>query len=95
MCDVEEYEDTINPFDVETAKRYVYAHRNIFSKDVKRRVIYEDMPSLIIVKEITTSPMGDKEVWYWGFTPTKRAIAKNCKDNDEAVDELRRVLSPD
>ena len=88
--DVKIYEDTINPFDVETAKRFVYAHLNIFAKSVRRRVIHADF-ELIVVKEITTAPDGEKEVWYWGFTPTKRGIVKNVND-EEAIQLLSEAL---
>lgn len=92
MCDVDIYEDTINPFDIETAKRFVYAHRNVFAKRTTRRVLDCDF-SLIVVKEISTDPEGLKHVWYWGFSPTKRAIVRNCDSDDEAIEKLREVLS--
>lgn len=88
--DVEIYEDTINPFDTETAKQFVYAHRNVFSDKVIRKVIYADY-NLIVVKEIEYFK-DKRNVWFWGFTRERRGIIKEDCNNKEAISTFKKLL---
>lgn len=69
---VEIYENSINPFDKETALRFVKNHENVFNDRTFRRVVYKS-ENLIVVKE--TNYFRDlKAVWYWGFSKKKRGV---------------------
>jgi len=91
MAGIEIYNDTINPFCLTTAREFVYQHRNIFSKRTYRRTLYVG-ESVIIIKEIDTSPTGEKHVWFWGFGKTHRGIVKDVSDK-EAVRMLVNALA--
>jgi len=69
---VEIYENTINPFDKETAVRFVWHHRNVCDVKTIRRVVFAS-DNLIVVKEIGYFE-GEKRVWYWGFGRQSRGI---------------------
>jgi len=91
MAEIERYNDTINPFTLTTAREFVYQHRNIFSKRTYRRTLYVGT-SVIVIKEIDISPNDEKQVWYWGFGKTRRAIVKGVSDR-EAIGILVNELA--
>ena len=83
---IELYENSINPFDRETAVRFVWHHRNICNDKTIRRVVFAS-DNLIVVKEIGYF-QGEKSVWYWGFGKEKRGVIVDADDlkTKEAVE---------
>ena len=75
IYEVSSYEDTIRPFDAIAARFFVWQHENIFAKSTRRYIEYVG-EEIIIIKEVTTSPDGIKQYWYWVFFPTVRYIVK-------------------
>jgi len=89
---VEVYHDTINPVTKTAALEYVRAHKNIFAKSVRRRVVEEEPYKFVVVREVSEKPWGGEEVWYWGFTREKRGIAKEAPSTKTAIEALRKAL---
>lgn len=57
--------------DVASCKRFVHAHRNIFDKSTRRYVI-SSLP--VVIKEVSTSPDGQKNYWFWVFRSNYYAV---------------------
>ena len=81
---------------VETCKRFVYDHRNVFDK-CTRRYVYSTIP--IIIKEVSTAPDGRKQYWFWMFRdkyyliyqfdkkPSKRQLQEMWQDINQGGEE--------
>jgi len=86
------YKETIEPFDKETALRFVYRHRNIFNEKTIRKVILAT-DKLILVKEISYFE-SIKNVWIWGFTKNFRFILDdvNGLTNKEIIKKVYTIF---
>ena len=90
MKNITIYEDTINPFNVETAKQFVYEHRNVFDTKTIRKTIYADK-DLIVIKEY--SYFHDLcQVWFWGFSKRKRGTIIGDIANKKAIEIFKESL---
>lgn len=74
--------------DVGACKRFVYEHRNIFDRSTRRYVV-STLPTAI--KEVSTSPDGQKSYWLWVFRKNYYSVIEF--DGKPSRNEITRAIN--
>ncbi|MHA1329450.1 MAG: hypothetical protein ACTSR2_00095 [Candidatus Hodarchaeales archaeon] len=74
--------------DVASCKRFVHAHRNVFARSTRRYVV-STLPTAI--KEVSTSPDGNKAYWLWVFRRGYYSVIQF--DSKPSRNEITRAIN--